>query len=159
MVAGSRDRNHLRIGDRVARPVTDEAPATKETSSSAAGRGLLAAVYVTAAVIGWLLGRQLLGGDGDAKSSSLARVGFALQDDAPTQTQAADWAALRADVDYVRAKLNAETNGVFDLVVAVRGLDHGGTPDWDKAETLCRGLGWSPCDRAALEQLRISSRP
>jgi hypothetical protein len=136
--------------------VTDENPAAPSR------RGLLAATYVAAAVIGVILGRQglfSLGGGADARSTSLARVGFALQDPTPEQTQPADWAALRADVDYVRDRLNAQTNGVFDLVAAVRGLDHGGTPDFGRAEQLCRGLKWPNCERAALEQLRLSSRP
>ena len=139
--------------------MTDENPAAPAAPSR---RGLLAATYVVVAVVGVILGRQGLlsfGGGADAKSTSLARVGFALQDPTPEQTQPADWAALRADVDYVRDTLNAQTNGVFDLVVAVRGLDQGGTPDFSKAAQLCRGLKWVSCEHAALEQLRLSSRP
>ena len=136
--------------------MTDENPVAPAASSR---RGLLKATYVAAAVVGLLLGRSLGGDSDETKSTSLARVGFALQDPSPGQTQPADWAALRADVDYVREKLNAQTNGVFDLVVAVRGRDHDGTPDWVKAEQLCRGLKWPTCERAALEQLRLSSRP
>ena len=48
---------------------------------------------------------------------------------------------------------------VFDLVVAVRGLENEGQADWDKAEQLCRGLGWPRCDRPALEALKRRSRP
>ena len=142
--------------------MTAENPAAPAAPSR---RGWLAAAYVVVAVVGVVLGLQGLlsfdgGGDGgDAKSTSLARVGFALQDPTPEQTQPADWAALRADVDYVRDTLNAQTNGVFDLVVAVRGLDQGGTPDFSKAAQLCRGLKWVSCEHAALEQLRLSSRP
>ena len=136
---------------------------TDENPTAPSRRGWLVATYLVAALVGGILGRQgafsFGAGSNEAKSTSLARVGFALQDPSPEQTQPADWAALRADVDYVREKVNAQTNGVFDLVVAVRGLDHGGTPDFGKAEQLCRALKWSTCDRAALEQLRLSSRP
>ncbi|HEX2660942.1 MAG TPA: hypothetical protein VHU40_21830 [Polyangia bacterium] len=99
------------------------------------------------------------GRSGETSSTSLTRVGFALQDPSPERNGPADWAALGADVDYVRAPLNKQTHGVFDLVVAVRGLDNGGAPNWAKAEQLCRSLSWPVCDRAALERLRERSRP
>lgn len=134
-----------------------------EQPAAPSRRGWLAATYLGAAVAGLLLGRQGLfssaDGTGDTSSTSLTRVGFALQDPSPDRNGPADWAALRTDVDYVRAPMNARTHGVFDLVVAVRGLDSGGAPDWAKAERVCHALDWPVCDRAALERLRERSRP
>jgi hypothetical protein len=86
-------------------------------------------------------------------------VGFALQEASPPKTTPEDWAALRTDVDYVRGALTVQTGGVFDLVVAIRGLDSDGQPNWDKAEQICRALRWSRCERTALEDLRVRSRP
>ena len=133
----------MRPNDKFALPVTDENPAAPAAPSR---RRLLTATYLAAAALGLLVGRQaVLLGTEDGQSTSLTRVGFALQDEASAQSQPADWAALRADVDYVRQKVNGQTSGVFDLVVAVRGLDNGGIPDWAKAEQLCRRLNWPTC--------------
>ena len=88
----------------------------------------------------------------------LARVGVALQ---ATDLKASPgaWASLRDDVRAVGAAWNAQERGVFDLVVALRGLDSGGDSDWGRAEVLCRALRWPRCDRAALDQMKDSSRP
>ena len=88
----------------------------------------------------------------------LARVGVALQ---ATDLRASpgEWASLRADVQAVSATWNAQQRGVFDLVAALRGLSSGGDSDWGKAETICGALRWPRCDRAALEQMKGSSRP
>ena len=88
----------------------------------------------------------------------LARVGVALQ---ATDLKASPgaWASLRGDVQTVSAAWNARQRGVFDLVVALRGLGSGGDSDWGKAEVVCSALSWPRCDRAALEQMKNSSRP
>jgi hypothetical protein len=95
-------------------------------------------------------GGLLLFGRGGA-STPLARIGLALQDDSAG-------ASLRADVETVRAGVKPEEIGVFDLVVALRGLDSAGTADWGRAEALCRGLRWPRCDRPALEEMKRRSR-
>jgi len=88
----------------------------------------------------------------------LARVGVALQ---ATDLKASpgEWASLRADVQTVSAAWNGQQRAVFDLVVALRGLSSGGDSDWGRAEVVCRALRWPRCDRAALEQMKNSSRP
>lgn len=88
----------------------------------------------------------------------LARVGVALQ---ATDLKASpgEWALLRDDVQTVSSAWNAQERSVFDLVVALRGLGSGGETDWGKAEVVCRALRWPRCDRAALEQMKNSSRP
>ena len=91
-------------------------------------------------------------------STPLARIGFALRE--PRVIAGADaWAHLRADVEAVRATSNPDERETFDLVVAVRGLESGGHPEWNKAEALCRALKWQRCDRPALEELERRSRP
>jgi hypothetical protein len=62
--------------------------------------------------------------------------------------------ARELDVAAVRAALPEGARGAFELVVALRGLESGGVTDWVKAETLCRGLGWTRCDRPALEEMK-----
>jgi len=96
-------------------------------------------------------GGLLLFGRGGA-STPLARIGLALQDDGAS-------ASLRADVESVRAGLKPEDLGVFDLVVALRGLESAAHTDWGRAEALCRGLRWSRCDRPALDEMKRRSRP
>jgi hypothetical protein len=117
--------------------------------------------FVAAAALGYPLGAVAVpafaGHIGGGSSTALARVGFALRDspDAPPEA----WAALGDDVQRVRAQFAPPERDVFDLVVALRGLDSGGTSDWARAEQICRGLSWSRCDRPALEQLKELSRP
>ena len=96
-------------------------------------------------------GGLLLFGRGGA-STPLARIGLALQDDGAS-------ASLRADVEAVRAGLKPEDLGVFDLVVALRGLESAAHTDWGRAEALCRGLRWPRCDRPALDEMKRRSRP
>ena len=136
-----------------------------ETSGGASSRrGPLIGVYLVAAAFGYALGvRGLLISNPSARAvaaaaSSRARVGFALRQESPSAS-AADWAALRADLEAVRATYAAPQRDVFDLVVAVRGLDNGGQTDWARAEQRCRALAWPTCDRAALEELEKRSRP
>jgi hypothetical protein len=69
------------------------------------------------------------------------------------------WTALRADAAMVRDSWPPSLRPVFELLAAVRGLSTGGTPDWSQAESLCRALRWTRCDRASLEQLRTRGRP
>ena len=110
------------------------------------------AFVVAAAALGYVLGAggSLPFGRGTA-STPLARIGLALHRDL------AD-ASLRRDVETVRAGLKPEDRGVFDLVVAVRGLESEGTADWARAEAACRGLRWPRCGRPALEELAARSR-
>ena len=119
--------------------------------------------YVVAAVLGYVLGaRGLLAFGQTSTSTPLARLGFALREESPRATPAA-WAALSTDVEAARLPWKSPKydvlRDVLDLVVALRGLDSGGNAEWGKAERLCRALGWSRCDRAALEELKRRSRP
>ena len=108
---------------------------------------------VAAAALGYLLGaRGLLPFGRGGASTPLARIGLALQDERAG-------ASLRTDVEAVRAGVTPADLGVFDLVVALRGLDSAGSTDWGRAEALCRGLGWPRCDRPALEEVKRRSRP
>ncbi|MEI9942491.1 MAG: hypothetical protein WDO69_35200 [Pseudomonadota bacterium] len=118
--------------------------------------------YAAAAALGYLLGTlaatafaSLAGG---SSSTPLARVGFALRAD-PHAPPAAWSSGLGADVQAVRAPLASQQREVFDLVVAVRGLDNAGNSDWTRAEQICRGLAWPRCDPPALAQLKEQSRP
>jgi hypothetical protein len=90
-------------------------------------------------------------------STALARVGFALRE-RPSAVSAAQ-AVLRADLPVVRSSIAATEREVFDLVVAVRGLDNGGQSDWPRAEKICSALNWPRCDKDALAQLETQSLP
>jgi len=92
------------------------------------------------------------------KLSPAALVGFTLFMHEVDPDPAAQ-ARLRANLATVGAALAPEQRRVLDLVVAVRGLESAGQTDWDKAEQLCRGLGWPRCDRPALAVLKRRSRP
>lgn len=108
---------------------------------------------VAAAALGYVLGaRGLLPLGRAGASTPLARIGRALQDDRAS-------ASLRSDVDAIRAGVKPEDVGVFDLVVALRGLDSAAHTDWGRAEALCRQLRWPRCDRPALEEMKRRSRP
>ena len=108
---------------------------------------------VAAAALGSVLGaRGLLPFGRGRPSTPLARIGLALQGGSAS-------ASLRTDVEAVRAGVTPEDLGIFDLVVALRGLDGAGSTDWGRAEALCRGLRWPRCDRPALEEMKRRSRP
>jgi hypothetical protein len=94
---------------------------------------------------------------GADSSTPLSRIGLVLRED--PRTPSATWSGLSADVEAVRSPLPSPEREVFELVVAVRGLDNGGNSDWSRAEQICRALAWSNCDRAALLQLKEQSRP
>ena len=117
--------------------------------------------YLLACALGYLLGSiavPALAALADGSTSTpLARVGFALREK-PSAPSAA-WAVLDADLQVVRSSLTAPQREVFDLVVAVRGLDNGGTSDWSRAEQVCRALTWPRCDKEALAQLKDLSLP
>jgi hypothetical protein len=133
--------------------VTDQENAAVQGNPSR--RGLLIGTYVVAAVLGCVVGLLPFGA---SSSTPRARVGLALQEETP-QAGPVEWAALRDDVETVRLDWKTPDRDVFDLVVAVRGLESDGAPDWSKAERICRQLHWPRCDHAALEQLRLRSRP
>ena len=120
--------------------------------------GLIAA-YLLAAAAGYAIGIADWGSFRSAPvSSPLARVGYALRAENP-QATAEEWALLRQDLSAVRAHWKPEERDVFDLVVAIRGLEGQGQPNYQEAERLCRALRWPRCDRAALDALRQRSRP
>jgi hypothetical protein len=85
-------------------------------------------------------------------------VGYVLREPAP-KASPEDWAALRADVDAVRAAWKSEEPAVFELVVALRGLHDGGNSDFKRAAELCRALKWPHCDQRALDVMKERSRP
>jgi hypothetical protein len=117
--------------------------------------------YSLAVALGYLLGSiavpALAALAGGSTSTPLARVGLALREN-PGAPSAAS-AVLDADLQVVRSSLAAPQREVFDLVVAVRGLDNGGNSDWSRAQQICRGLSWPRCDKDALAQLKDLSRP
>jgi hypothetical protein len=117
--------------------------------------------YLLAGALGYLLGSIALPAlsalAGGSISTPLARVGFALREK-PSAPSAA-WAVLDADLQVARSSIASSERDVFDLVVAVRGLDSGGTSDWKRAEKICTALSWSRCDNEALAQLKELSRP
>jgi hypothetical protein len=119
-------------------------------------RSALIGTYVAAALLGYLLGGRLSSG-ADEASSPLARVGQALQRD--TGPAPNEGAALRDDVEAVRAGWKMDDREAFDLVVALRGLATYGNSDWDGAQRLCLRLKWPRCDRPALEEMKRRSRP
>ena len=116
---------------------------------------MLIALYAAAALVGYVVGTQLVGG---STSTPLARVGFVLREQ-NAQGGPTAWQALRRDVEAFRQASKPEERGVVDLVVALRGLDSDGVTDWGKAEQLCRALKWPRCDRASLEEMKRRSRP
>jgi len=117
--------------------------------------------YVAAAALGYLLGSLAVPAfaalAGESSSTPLARIGLALREDPHAPLVA--WPALEADLRTVRSSLVSPEREVFELLLAVRGLDSGGKSDWNHAEQVCRSLAWPRCDRAALEQLKEQSRP
>jgi hypothetical protein len=124
-------------------------------------RAGLVLAYVAAAAVGYFAGTQ--GAFGSSKTSSAAatprsRVGFALREQSP-QASPKSWEKLRRDVTLVHDSLPEGDRRVFELVSALRGLENGGTTDWDKAQRLCQALEWPRCSRDALEELKKRSRP
>ena len=117
--------------------------------------------YLLSVAFGYLLGSIALPAlsalGGGSASTPFARVGFALREKPSAPTAA--WAVLDADLQVVRASIVAPQREVFDLVVAVRGLDNGGNSDWSRAEKVCGTLSWPRCDKDALGQLKELSRP
>jgi hypothetical protein len=116
--------------------------------------------YFAAASLGYLLGSlavpALAAFAGQGSSSPLARVGLMLRED--PQVSPVPWPALDADLEAVRSSLASPEREVFELSVAVRGLNSGGRSDWNHAEQICRSLAWPRCDRAALAQLTEHGR-
>jgi hypothetical protein len=117
--------------------------------------------YVVAASLGYFLGSIALPAvaavANDSSSTPLARVGYVLREE--PQAPPAAWPALDADVQVVRSAFAVPERQVFDLLVAVRGLDNGGVSDWSRAEQRCRALGWPRCDGTTLAQLKELGRP
>jgi len=117
--------------------------------------------YVAAAALGYLLGSiavpalAALGGGGS--STPLSRVGLVLRQEPQAASNA--WSALDADLQAVHAALLSPQREVFELVVAVRGLNNGGNSDWSRAEKVCQALSWPRCDKASLAKLKELSRP
>ncbi len=99
-----------------------------------------------------------LGAELPTSSTPLARVGYALREPAP-KASPGDWAALRDDVDTVRAAWKSEEPAAFDLVVALRGLYAGGNSDFARAAEICRALKWPHCDKRALDVMKERSKP
>ena len=121
-------------------------------------RGALVATYVAAIALGALVGGPLSFVWAKETSTPLARVGFALGQEA-VQASPTAWDALRDDVQTVREEWKTQDRAIYELVVAVRGLASDGNSDWDAAERICRDLKWPRCDRPALEALKQRSRP
>jgi len=116
--------------------------------------------YLLAVALGYVLGSialPLLSLVEGSTSTPLARVGFALREN--PNASSATWAVLDADLTVVRSSIAAPQREVFDLVVAVRGLDNGGHSDWVRAEKICGTLSWPRCDKDALVQLKERSLP
>lgn len=125
-------------------------------------RGAWLLLCVTALMAGYFFGvcgyvAQALGTHA-SPLTPLARVGFAVQS-GELRGDHADWQRLKRDLELVRADWAPQTRGILDLVIAVRGLENNQRPEWERAERLCRELGWPRCDRPALEELRRRSRP
>jgi hypothetical protein len=129
---------------------------------AASSQGVMIGVYLAVAAAGYACGARGYFPFGEsahaARSTPLARVGFALREEKPAAAPEA-WAALRDDVEVVRSSWNAPEPAVFDLIVALRGLGNGGNSEWARAEQICRELKWARCDRAALEQLKERALP
>ncbi|MDQ2645397.1 MAG: hypothetical protein M3020_16380 [Myxococcota bacterium] len=124
-------------------------------------RAALFATYLLAALVGYFAGAQGAFGASKTRSAEAtprARVGFALRESAP-KASPEGWERLRRDVALVHDSLPESDRAVFELVSALRGLENGGTTDWDKAQRICAGLAWPKCDRGALEELKKRSRP
>ncbi len=124
-------------------------------------RAALGAIYLSAALVGYFAGTQGAFGASKTRSAAAtprARVGFALRESTP-RASPEGWERLRRDVALVHDSLPESDRPVFQLVSALRGLESGGTTDWDKAQRLCEGLAWPKCDRGALEALKKRSRP
>jgi hypothetical protein len=135
-------------------------PDANAASASSRSRALVSA-YVLAALLGAALGARGLAPFAERLRSSTstpgARVGLALGEVRP-ELGAEDWRLLDADVAALRATYPGEKEA-FDLVFSLRGLTSHGEVDWAGAERSCRALRWPRCDRPALEELRVRSRP
>src|SRR4051812_28932743 len=112
--------------------------------------------HAAAAALGYLLGSLAVPAfaalAGESSGTSAMRVGLALR--SPPPAPPATWPGLSGDVEAVRAPLASPQREVFELVLAVRGLDSGGNTDFARAEQICRSLAWPRCDRAALALLK-----
>jgi len=141
------------------KPATPDPDAARASPSSRARA--LVAVYVLAALLGAGLGARGLAPFAErlrnSSSTAPARVGLALSEVRP-ELGAEDWRLLDTDVAAVRSIYPGE-KAAFDLVLSLRGLTSHGEVDWAGAERNCRALRWPRCDRPALEELRVRSRP
>jgi len=99
-------------------------------------------VYLTALALGGAGG--ILSARLAPASTALGRVGRAL---------AGQGLATAEDVAAARAPLEETARQVFDLAVALRGLENRGVPDWEQARLLCERLDWERCDRGTLEAM------
>jgi hypothetical protein len=125
-------------------------------------RSAIVGLYLGALVVGYVCGATgVLPYDPFAKASTstpLTRLGYAVRTDG-VRASREDWAALRQDIDVVRAGLKPDQRPTFDLMIAARGLESEGQLDFGKAEVFCRSLGWQRCDRASLQELGKRARP
>lgn len=106
----------------------------------------------------WVSANELVPLAFGARITPASRVGFAMRErnlSAPPE----DWRLLKADVEALRSTLKPELRSTFDLVVALRGLESGGSSDFVRAGEICKGLQWRRCERAALDVLKERSRP
>lgn len=118
--------------------------------------------YTAIAVLGYVLGQSgrfpLHWIPASLPLTPLARIGLVLEAE-QLQHDPEAWRTVSRDVTQIRSTLSADRLNTFDLLVAVRGLESSGASDWERAARACTALGWSRCDREALEALRERSRP
>jgi hypothetical protein len=132
------------------------APEKASSPRKSSRRKLLIAIYFGAATGGYVLGAsESIPALQSSTSTPLARVGYAL---AKRNVALGDaWVRLRSDVTLARSSVPEPD--VFDLVVALRGLQSWGTADDTGAAALCQKLNFARCDARALEVLKEQSQP
>jgi hypothetical protein len=103
------------------------------------------------ALFSYVFPKIRLSGHPPSTSTPLTRVGSALGASQDPRTWA--YTDLKEDVQAARKTFSPQHQALFDLVVAARGLENRGTPEWARAERYCHALGFPRCDKDALVSL------
>jgi len=138
--------------------MSDEAPRSNAKAARKTGGNVqLALGALLLAVAGYLVGAR-----GTFKpapnTTALARLGYALEAEQLSGDDR-DWAALEKDAQAALAATEDRLRLPLEIVIALRGLENRGQPQWERARQLCGQLQWPRCDREALQSIQKRSRP
>ena len=125
------------------------------------GLGLLATHVIVGAVVGvTVAGRVVASGFGQRAADSPAyRLGLLLEMRATGADSVAAGRDYGAAVKAQEATLGATTATVLRLVGSLQGVGAAGELRYREAAAHCAKLGWTPCDRQSLDEMRRAVEP